>query len=149
MRGPLKCSLMMGQGTCHAHHLVVSIRITTDLKITIHKLPTNFWSIFTGVRKLTLSESVLSLREMCMKYAQLEVKLGEIDRARGIFSHGSQMSDPRTAKSYWKAWQEFEVRHGNEDTFREMLRIKRSVQAQFNTQVGVSSMYSLWEIPTT
>ena len=83
-----------------------------------------------------------------MKYAQLEVKLGEIDRARGIFSHGSQMSDPRTAKSYWKAWQEFEVRHGNEDTFREMLRIKRSVQAQFNTQVGVSSMYSFWENPT-
>ena len=84
-----------------------------------------------------------------MKYAQLEVKLGEIDRARGIFSHGSQMSDPRTAKSYWKAWQEFEICHGNEHTFREMLRIKRSVQAQFNTQVGVSSMHSLWEIPTT
>ena len=39
------------------------------------------------------------------------------------------MSDPRTAKSYWKAWQEFEVRHGNEDTLGEMLRIKRSVQA--------------------
>ncbi len=74
-------------------------------------------------------------REMCLKYAQLETKLGEVDRARAIFSHGSQMSDPRTAKSYWKTWQEFEVRHGNEDTFREMLRIKRSVQAQFNTQV--------------
>jgi hypothetical protein len=72
---------------------------------------------------------------MCLKYAQLETKLGEVDRARGVFSHGSQMSDPRTAKSYWKAWQEFEVRHGNEDTFREMLRIKRSVQAQYNTQV--------------
>ena len=75
-------------------------------------------------------------REMCLKYAELETKLGEIDRARAIFSHGSQMSDPRTSKSYWKAWQEFEVRHGNEDTFREMLRIKRSVQAQYNTQVG-------------
>ena len=74
---------------------------------------------------------------MCMNYAQLEIKLGEIDRARGVFSHGSQMSDPRIAKSYWKAWQQFEVRHGNEDTFREMLRIKRSVQAQFNTQVCV------------
>lgn len=34
-------------------------------------------------------------------------------------------------------WHDFEVRHGNEDTFREMLRIKRSVQAQFNTQVSV------------
>lgn len=42
----------------------------------------------------------------------------------------------QTCKSYWKAWQEFEVSHGNEDTFREMLRIKRSVQAQYNTQVS-------------
>ena len=39
-------------------------------------------------------------------------------------------------QSYWKRWQEFEVTYGNEDTFREMLRIKRSVQAQFNTQVS-------------
>ena len=82
----------------------------------------------------------LSRREMCLKYAQLETKLGEVDRARAVFSHGSQMSDPRTAKSYWKTWQEFEVRHGNEDTFREMLRIKRSVQAQFNTQVCSCSL---------
>lgn len=78
-----------------------------------------------------------------MKYAELETKLGEIDRARGIFSHGSQMSDPRTSKTYWKAWQEFEVRHGNEDTFREMLRIKRSVQAQYNTQVSWVNLCAL------
>ena len=46
-------------------------------------------------------------------------------------------------KSYWKAWQEFEVRYGNEDTFREMLRIKRSVQAQYNTQVNLMSAQML------
>ena len=34
-------------------------------------------------------------------------------------------------------WKEFEIRHGNEDTVREMLRIKRSVQAKYNTQVGI------------
>lgn len=49
----------------------------------------------------------------------------------------------QTCKSYWKAWQEFEVRHGNEDTFREMLRIKRSVQAQYNTQVNFMSAQML------
>ena len=32
---------------------------------------------------------------MCLSYAQLETKLGEIDRARAIYSHGSQFSDPR------------------------------------------------------
>ena len=31
-----------------------------------------------------------------------------------------------------------QVRHGNEDTFREMLRIKRSVAAQFNTAANLT-----------
>ena len=30
-------------------------------------------------------------------------------------------------------WQTFEVSHGNEDTFREMLRIKRSVRDKYST----------------
>ena len=29
-------------------------------------------------------------------------------------------------------WNDFEVAHGNEDTFREMLRVKRSVVAQYS-----------------
>ena len=41
----------------------------------------------------------------------------------------------QTTASFWKTWHDFEVHHGNEDTFREMLRIKRSVQAKYNTQV--------------
>lgn len=78
---------------------------------------------------------------MCLRYADLEKKLGEIDRARAIFVHGSQFSDPRLPEeTFWNKWREFEVEHGNEDTFREMLRIKRSVQAQFNTQVNVMSV---------
>lgn len=38
--------------------------------------------------------------------------------------------------TFWQTWKEFEIRHGNEDTIREMLRIKRSVQATYNTQVN-------------
>jgi len=38
---------------------------------------------------------------------------------------------------YWQTWHDFEVSHGNEDTFREMLRIKRSVVAKFNSQLNV------------
>ncbi|XP_067057766.1 pre-mRNA-splicing factor SYF1-like [Acropora muricata] len=82
-------------------------------------------------------------REMCVRFADLERKLGEIDRARSIYMHASQMADPRTTPTFWKVWHDFEVRHGNEDTFREMLRIKRSVQAQFNTQVNFMSAQML------
>jgi pre-mRNA-splicing factor SYF1 len=77
--------------------------------------------------------------EMCLRYAELERKLGEIDRARSLYSFSSQLCDPRTKPSFWEVWHDFEVKHGNEDTFREMLRIKRSIQAQFNTQVNFMS----------
>ncbi|KAF6261373.1 protein prenylyltransferase [Scenedesmus sp. NREL 46B-D3] len=71
------------------------------------------------------------VRNLCVRYAQLERKLGEIDRARAIFVHGSHLADPRRARPFWDSWNEFEVRHGNEDTFKEMLRIKRSVAASY------------------
>ena len=73
---------------------------------------------------------------MCLRFAELERKLGEIDRARAIYAHASQFCDPRTHTEFWKQWNQFEIETGSEDTFREMLRIKRSVQAQFNTDVS-------------
>ncbi|KAI9487355.1 MAG: pre-mRNA splicing factor Syf-1 [Benjaminiella poitrasii] len=71
------------------------------------------------------------VRVMCLRYAKLERKLGEIDRARAIYGYASQLYDPRKQAGFWKTWHDFEVQHGNEDTFKEMLRIKRSVQATF------------------
>ena len=32
---------------------------------------------------------------MCARFAEMETKLGEIDRARAIYIHASQMCDPR------------------------------------------------------
>jgi len=77
-------------------------------------------------------------RAMCIKFAALERKLGEIDRARAIYSHCSQLCDPRSTQKFWKTWNDFELRHGNEDTFREMLRVKRSVSASYNTTANFS-----------
>ena len=70
-------------------------------------------------------------KEMCLKFAEMERRLGEIDRARAIYGHASQFADPRIAKDFWETWEKFEVGHGNEDTFKEMLRVKRSVASQY------------------
>ncbi|KAI3444992.1 hypothetical protein Pfo_001657 [Paulownia fortunei] len=69
---------------------------------------------------------------MCLKYAELEKSLGEIDRGRALYKHASQFADPRSDPDFWNKWHEFEVQHGNEDTFREMLRVKRSVSASYS-----------------
>ncbi|CAD6592107.1 MAG: pre-mRNA-splicing factor syf1 [Alectoria sarmentosa] len=82
-------------------------------------------------------------RDMCLKFAEMERRLGEIDRARAIYGHASQFCDPRTTPTFWHKWEEFEVQHGNEDTFKEMLRIKRSVQAQYNTDVNFIASQAL------
>ncbi len=37
-------------------------------------------------------------REMCLRYADMERKLGEIDRARAIYIHCSQICDPRVMR---------------------------------------------------
>lgn len=82
-------------------------------------------------------------KEMCLKFAEMERRLGEIDRARAIYGHASQFCDPRTSPTFWQKWEAFEVSHGNEDTFKEMLRIKRSVQAQYNTDVNFIASQAL------
>eukprot|EP01083_Nonionella_stella_P090050 251570_1 len=73
----------------------------------------------------------VSLPAMCLRYARLEQKLGEVDRGRAIFTYGSQFADPRVEKAYWDVWREFEVNHGNQETYAEMLRVQRSISAQF------------------
>lgn len=51
-------------------------------------------------------------------------------------AHTPAARPPQTTGAFWQTWKDFEVRHGNEDTIREMLRIRRSVQATYNTQVN-------------
>lgn len=36
-------------------------------------------------------------REMCLRFAEMETKLGEVDRARTIYAHCSQICDPRVS----------------------------------------------------
>lgn len=113
-------------------------------KYDVYKIYINRATDFFGiVHTRGIYEAAISLlpdlqaSEMCLRFSEVETKLGEVDRARDILAHGSQFCDPRKDRSYWNKWHQFEVHHGNEDTFREMLRIKRSVQLQF-TQISFS-----------
>jgi pre-mRNA-splicing factor SYF1 len=39
-----------------------------------------------------------NIKDMCLKYADIERKLGEVDRARAIYVHASQFCDPRSVE---------------------------------------------------
>ena len=70
---------------------------------------------------------------LALAYARLERRLGEVDRARAVYVFASQWADALTVGGarLWREWDEFEVESGNEDTYREMLRVKRTVAAAY------------------
>ena len=57
---------------------------------------------------------------LCLRFAAMERKLGENERARAIYAHASQFCNPKTQPEFWKTWNTFEIEAGTEDTFREM-----------------------------
>ncbi|CCF76133.1 pre-mRNA-splicing factor SYF1 [Babesia microti strain RI] len=72
------------------------------------------------------------VRQLSLQFIKLERGLGEIDRARAIFVYAAQLFEPSKFPLFWDQWKEFEILHGNQECFRDMLRLKASVSAQSN-----------------
>ncbi|XP_044372687.1 pre-mRNA-splicing factor syf1 homolog [Triticum aestivum] len=68
-------------------------------------------------------------RAMCVGFADLEIVLGEVARARALYAYAAAFTDPKVYPEFWKRRNDFEVLHGDEGTFREMLRMKRTMAA--------------------
>ncbi|OMH80382.1 Pre-mRNA-splicing factor syf1 [Zancudomyces culisetae] len=100
-------------------------------------------------------ESVVDEYELLrfvLEFADLETKFGEIDRARALFAYGASNThigkideqasqnesgnEKTSGLSLWDKWSKFEIDYGNESTYKEMLRIKRTVQIKYSTDVS-------------
>lgn len=72
------------------------------------------------------------LVQLGLRFAKLERKLNEIERARGVYTHLSQYCNPQQYESsFWRIWEQFEVYHGNEDSYDDYLRVKRTVALRY------------------
>lgn len=77
---------------------------------------------------------------MGLRFAKMERKLGEVNRARAIYQHMSQFCNPRVRENeeqFWTIWEKFEVYHGNEDTYSDYMRTKRTVEIRFSVAMPV------------
>ena len=69
-------------------------------------------------------------KTLTTRFAEFERKLGELDRARALYAHASQFANPLVDVDFGPVTNSSATR--NEDTFREMLRVKRAVAASFS-----------------
>ena len=72
--------------------------------------------------------------QVCVDFAEVEIQLGEPARARALFTHAAQVADPKKEENsrFWSEWQAFEVKNGNEESFKDMRRIKRAIEVKFS-----------------
>lgn len=81
------------------------------------------------------------VKDMCLRFAAMEKSLGEVDRARAVLAHAAHFADPRLDKRFWNTWHDFEVEHGNADTYKDMRRVQRSVELAFaSSNVNTEAM---------
>ena len=79
---------------------------------------------------VTLPNSVLD--SVVVRYAEYEVHaLHQYDRARAILQFGAECGPVQQHASVWDYWKRFELKYGNKETFKNMLRMKRIVGDKF------------------
>lgn len=69
---------------------------------------------------------------MCRRFAQMERKLGEIDRARALYGHASQFCDPRVMPDFWAEWNAFE----SESTIAVIPPVGRDIELMKQSRLG-------------
>ena len=51
-------------------------------------------------------------KALCLEFADLEVRLQEIDRARGIYIFASSLADPAHDRAFWDTWEKWRKKKG-------------------------------------
>lgn len=60
-------------------------------------------------------------------FANLETSLKEYVRARELLRYGAHLLAPAKNDPLWKSWEEFELRHGDKEHYKEMLVLKQKL----------------------
>jgi len=91
------------------------------------------------------------LIQVGLRFAKVERKLGEVERARNVYTHLSQFCNPlglhqgegatsNWSQVFWSVWEKFEIQHGDEDSYTDYARVKRSVELRYGSVVGTIQM---------
>lgn len=72
-------------------------------------------------------------------FARTEAVLGEIERARELFKYGAQLLPPGRNGLLWEKWDEFEVRNGNKESYKDMLKLKRKLEKEMRIETEAES----------
>ncbi|QLQ78287.1 hypothetical protein HG537_0A05340 [Torulaspora globosa] len=77
--------------------------------------------------------------KFAIEFAETEATLGEIERARGIMKYAAQLLPPGRNALLWESWDEFEVRYGDRESYKDMLKLKRRLEKEMRIETEIES----------
>lgn len=71
--------------------------------------------------------------DVCLRFIKFEISANDFPRVRALFKYATGLASPQqhTMKQAWKSWEEFELEHGDEESYKQMLKYKRTVSKDF------------------
>lgn len=93
------------------------------------------YSTILNDKQITLNQLI----EITSKFIQFESDQGQLVRVRTLFKFISKLGNPEAEKfkKIWSDWENFELKHGDESSFKDMLRFKRSIKVEFENDVAI------------
>lgn len=77
--------------------------------------------------------------KFAIEFADTEATLGEIERAREIMKYAAQLLPPGKNVLLWESWDEFEVRYGDRESYKDMLKLKRRLEKEMRIETEIES----------
>ncbi|KAH3900325.1 uncharacterized protein SCODWIG_01701 [Saccharomycodes ludwigii] len=112
--------------------------VSIDNKITLwnHLLKLSKSHLSLDITRSLYEECLLSIpnskcADFIIDFAKLEIAVNEFTRARAILKYGVQLASVLTFAKVWDFWREFELDHGDRNTFKDILKLKRSTEEKF------------------
>ncbi|CCK69543.1 mRNA splicing protein SYF1 KNAG_0C04410 [Huiozyma naganishii CBS 8797] len=74
-----------------------------------------------------------------LQFVQLETEQKEYKRVRELFSYGAQLVPPSKNEDLWKVWDQFEIEHGDRESYRDMLKLKKKLESELKVDTETVS----------
>ncbi|KAL7664729.1 Pre-mRNA-splicing factor SYF1 [[Candida] zeylanoides] len=85
-----------------------------------------------------MSDAALSypqLVQFAFRFIEFETTNNQFTRVRSVFKYLAGLKPPSESDTVWDKWEAFELTHGDENTFKDMLRFKRIIYSQFEQEL--------------
>lgn len=102
----------------------------------VESVRNTFEDIFSSLVHLLSTNQLI---DFGLKFIDFEALHQQYSRSKLLFKFICELKPPQDLQVVWDAWENFELSHGDENTYKEMLRYKRGLYSKYEQEIQSKS----------